>query len=265
MRHESMNADEALLLAHAEDLLSRAESGVPTATAFLTPHEQHLLLTRLKGVRDATVFHGGYAEAERAKMICLPPYIAACEEPWRTSLVDELKGELVVALDVFGSGYRTLSHRDFLGAVLHLGVKRETIGDICVQDGAHAVLFCDPRMAEFLKENLTRVANDAVRVENAHLPPDFDGGRRFERMSDTVASPRLDAVVAALCRLSRERAQALIAGELVEVDYEVVTKPDREVAAGCVISVRGFGKYKIRSLGEQTKKGRLRLAADRYV
>lgn len=260
-----MNADEAVLLAHAEDLLSRAANGAPTATAFLTPHEQHLLLTRLKGVSEVTVFHGGYAEAERAKMICLPPYIAECEEPWRTSLIDEVKGEAVVALDVRGSGYRTLTHRDFLGAVLHLGVKRETIGDICVLDGTHAVLFCDPRMAAFLKENLTRVANDAVRVEHAQLPPDFDGGRRFERLSDTVASPRLDAVVAALCRLSRERAQALVAGELVEVDYEVVTKCDREVAAGCVISARGFGKYKIRSLGEHTKKGRLRLAADRYV
>lgn len=264
MRH-ALAADEALLLAHAEDLLSRAAGGVPTATAFLTPHEQNLLRTRLKGVGEAAVFFGGYAEAERAKMICLPPYIAECEEPWRTSLVDELKGELVVALDVRGSGYRTLTHRDFLGAVLHLGVKREAIGDICVLDGTHAILFCDPRMADFLGENLTRVANDAVKISKAILPPDFDGGRQFQPMSDTVASPRLDAVVAALCRLSRERALALVTGELVEVDYEVVTKPDREVAAGCVISARGFGKYKIRSLGEHTKKGRLRLAADRYV
>ncbi len=259
------NAEEALLVAHAEDLSSRASDGTVSMTAFLTPREQHLLSLCFAGLRDRFVLFGGYAEAERARMIFLPPYIADSDEPWRTSLVDEVKGEAVVALDVRGSGYRNLTHRDFLGAVLHLGVKREAIGDICVFDGTRAVLLCDPRMADFLKENLTRVANDAVKISKADLPPDFDGGRKFEPMTDTVASPRLDAVVAALCRLSRERAQALCTGEQVEVDYEVSVKCDRDVMEGSVITVRGFGKYKIRSLGEHTKKGRLRLLADRYV
>ena len=259
------NANEALLLAHVEDLFSRAASGVLAMTAFLTPHEQKLLSRHFAGKEAHFVFFGGYAEAERTRMILLPPYIADADEPWRACLIDEARGEAVVSLEVRGSGYRTLTHRDFLGAVLHLGLKREVIGDICVLDANHAVLFCDPRMAEFLKENLTRVANDAVRIGESTLPPDFDGGRRFERLTDTVASPRLDAVVAALCRLSRERAQGLITAEQVELDFEITAKCDREVVAGAVVTVHGFGKYKIRSLGELTKKGRLRLAADRYV
>ena len=97
------------------------------------------------------------------------------------------------------------------------------------------------------------------------LPPDFDGGRRFESVTDTVASPRADAVVAALLNLSRERAQALFTEGCVEVDYEPLTRYDKELTADTVLTVRGFGKFILRSLSDRTKKGRYRLVADRYV
>ena len=84
-------------------------------------------------------------------------------------------------------------------------------------------------------------------------------------LSDTVASPRADAVVAALCNLSRERAQALFRAGLVEIDYEPLEKYDKDVDAGAVIAVRGHGKFIVRSLSDKTKKGRFRLLADRYV
>ena len=84
-------------------------------------------------------------------------------------------------------------------------------------------------------------------------------------MRDTVASPRADAVVAALANLSRERAQALFAAGKVEIDYETVQKTDRPITDGAVIVIRGFGKFVIRSLSEQTRKGRFVLQADRYI
>lgn len=257
--------DEAQLLARAADLFAAAERGEITHTAFLTPREQKRLEAQYAGRRDSCFFAGGYAAAERKRMFFLPDYLSCLEGEAREAFLAEAIAPSLVALAVRGSGYRTLTHRDYLGAVLNLGIERDAIGDISVTGPAEAVLLTDTLMARFLEENLTHVSRDAVRVAAITLPQDFDGGRKFEQRVDTVASPRADAVVAALCNLSRERAQALFAAALVEVDYEPLEKYDREIAAGAVITVRGHGKFIVRSLSDKTKKGRYRLVADRYV
>lgn len=256
-------ADERLL-ARVDDLAARAARGEITHTHFLTPGECAALMHRGMD-KDSYCFWGGYESAERQRMFFLPPYVADLDEPYRTECMGEAFAESVIPLSITGSGYRELSHRDFLGAVLHLGVERSHIGDVCVLTPHRAVLFCDRVMADFLCEQLTRVANDAVRVERADLPADFDGGRAYLTVSDTVASPRADAVVAALANLSRERAQALFREGRVEMDYQPEPRPDRTVAEGCVIVIRGCGKFIIRSLADKTRKGRYRLLADKYI
>ena len=257
--------DDGTLLSRAADLYDRAESGEVVYTHFLTPREQKVVLGKYAFARDRMRFLGGYTEAERRRVYMLPPYMVELDDDMRDAILSDTLADTLVALSVTGSGYRELAHRDFLGAVLHLGIERDAIGDILALSPFEAVLFSDRLMADFLKENLTRVASDAVKVKEITLPPDFDGGRKFIPCSDTVASPRGDAVVAALCNLSRDRAQALFVGGLVEIDYEPTEKYDREVLAGAVITVRGYGKFIVRSLSDKTKKGRLRLLADRYV
>ncbi len=257
--------NEAQLLARAADLFERAQSGEIVYTPFLTPREQKLLQVKYAFARERVLCAGGYADAERRRMYMLPEYMVELDPHVRDELLAECFATSLLALQVRGSGYRELEHRDFLGAVLNLGIERDAIGDICVISPHEAILFCDRVMASFLHEHLVRVANDAVGVCEISLSPDFDGGRAFEPCSDTVASPRADAVVAALCNLSRERAQALFARALVEIDYEPVEKYDREVSAGAIITVRGHGKFIVRSLSDKTKKGRFRLLADRYV
>jgi RNA-binding protein YlmH len=180
-------------------------------------------------------------------------------------MADGFFAEALIPLEVRGSGYRTLTHRDYLGAILNLGIEREALGDLCVCDEHHAILFCDAVMCRFLCENLTRVANDAVRVTPVTLPAGFDGCRKFRPVTDTVASPRLDSVVAALASLSRERAQELIRAGAVELDFQIAQKADKPVAEGAVIVVRGKGKFIVRALSDKTKKGRFRLAADQYL
>ena len=258
-------AAEARLVARAEELLARARTGVVTYTPFLTPAEQMGLSRALSYAREEWCFCGGYAQAERARMVFLPEYLTAFEGEAREEMLADALSDALVPLSVTGSGYRALSHRDFLGSILHLGVERDAIGDLCVCSPREAVLFTDAVMAEFLAESLARVAGDTVRVSRAVLPPDFDGGRRFAPVRDTVASPRADAVVAALSNLSRERAQALFAAGAVEIDYELAEKPDRPLADGCVIVIRGCGKFVVRSLSDKTKKGRYLLLADRYI
>ena len=255
---------DRVLLARIDELLRRADRGEITYTPFLTPGEQMELSRLYAGARDSFRMWGGYAEAERKRMFCLPPYLGEADEPLIAECLADTYAECLLPLLVQGSGYRTLSHRDYLGALLHLGVERDRIGDICVTSPHSAILFCDRIMADFFAESLTRVANDAVRVSVTAVPEDFDGGRSFLPISDTVASPRADAVVAALANLPRERAQALFREGRVEIDYTPEERVDRPVAEGAVIVIRGCGKFIIRSLSDKTKKGRFRLLADKY-
>lgn len=256
---------EHRLLSRATELLDRARNGEITYTAFLTPAEQHALLRAMPWAKDEMRADGGYAAAERARIFFLPPYLSDMDAETLAACLADVREECLIALQIKGSGFRELHHKDHLGAVLNLGIERDAIGDLCVTDAHTAVLFCDRVMEKFLTENLTRVANDAVKISRAMLAEDFDGGRKFQQISDTVASPRADSVVAALANLSRERAQAMFREGLVEIDYEPAEKTDQQLEQGCVIVIRGKGKFIIRSLGEQTKKGRIRLLADKYL
>ena len=253
------------LLARAEDLLARARNGEITYTAFLTPAEQHALYRAMPFAKNEMLTDGGYPAAERARIFFLPPYLLDMDGETLAACLADTRATCLIPLQIKGSGFRELHHKDHLGAVLNLGIERDAIGDLCVCDKHTAILLCDRVMADFLGENLTRVANDAVRLSRVTLPEGFDGGRKFQRISDTVASPRADGVVAALANLSRERAQAMFREKLVEIDYEPAEKPDRMLETGCVIVIRGKGKFIIRSLDEQTKKGRIRLLADKYL
>ena len=257
--------EDAHLIARARELLARAARGTVTCTAFLTPREQQLLTRELAADREALYLTGGYAAAERKRMVFLPDYMQGFSPAEREEMLSEELAGVLVPVQIQGSGYRELSHRDYLGAVLALGIERDAIGDIALFDAYCAVLMTDTVIAAFLAENLTRVAQDAVRVRTVVLPPDFDGGRRLEPVTDTVVSPRADAVVAALLHLSRERAQALFAEGRVEVDYEPLSRYDKELTAGSTLSVRGYGKYILRSVSDRTKRGRYRLVADRYI
>ena len=260
-----MISAEELLLQRAADLAARAEKGELTYTPFLTPGEQVKLIRYLEHIAAPFVLWGGYAAAERRRAYLLPPYLAEMEETLKAELLHDCYAESALALEVRGSGYRELTHRDFLGALLHLGVERDRLGDICVVAPDRAIFFCDRVMAAFFAEHLERVASDAVRLQSIELPTDFDGGRKLQPVSDTVASPRADAVVAALANLSRDKAQALFREGRVELDYEPTERTDRTVTAGTVIVIRGCGKFIIRSVSDMTRKGRYRLLADRYV
>lgn len=270
MMKQSANAEKALLLARVEDLFCRAERYEPCVGPFLTPAEQFFVSGCLPKYRsDAfAVFFGGYDGSERNRLFVLPGYLADESGEYPSSFVrtavPELAAEAVSVLAVAGSGYKKLTHRDYLGSLLALGIERDKVGDIVVTDDAHAYIFCDGTMATFLTQELHRVGSDAVKVESVEIGDDFHAERRFIPISATVASPRLDSIVAALIGTSREKAQTIIREGAVEVNYEMTDRNDKLPGEGAVIRVRGHGKYVLRSVSEQTKKGRYRLLADQY-
>ncbi len=253
------------LLARISDLLERAERGELAVTLFLSPFERVCAERYLRGQGASFASFGGYADAERQRIYLLPDYMDG--EKAISELLEEFAlPSRIVTLRIKGSGYRKLGHRDFLGALLGLGLERSVLGDIMVnEEGTEAFLFCEETIADFLEAEMKTVANDKVRLcrvraEDYELPL-----RRTLPILDTVASPRLDSVVASLCGLSREKANGTVCAGLVELNFESEDRPDRLVSSGAVISVRGFGKYRILSVEEHTKKGRVRLLAEKYL
>ncbi len=262
-------AERVWFEAKLDDLYRRAERYEVAVSPFLTPAEAFAAekYMRIRGGDIVAAFYGGYDGAERVRLLALPEYFGK-DEVWTASLVREraaeAAAEAVAALEVKGSGYKKLSHRDYLGALLGLGLERAVIGDIAVIDEASAIVFCDGRIVPFLLAELRSVGSDRVKVRRIEISDDLAVRREFEEIYDTVASPRLDAVVAALTHLSREKAAQTISASLVELNYETCEKGDRTVTEGAVLSIRGYGKYVIRSLSDMTKKGRYRLVADKY-
>ncbi len=261
--------DSELFSARVLDLSDRAERGEAAVGGFYTPREiftaTEILLRR--GRKGTFAFFGGYDGAERQRLCCLPDYMlyeGTEEELSRVAAVTV--GEETSVLRVSGSGFRTLSHRDFMGAILNLGIKRHTVGDIITdEDGHGAYVFCDRRISGYIAGNLSRVASDAVTAAEAVLPEGFAPERKTEPISDTVASERADCVAAALANMPRDRAKSMITSGLVEVNYEVMTKPDEKLCPGDIVSVRGCGRFRICGFDGVTRRGRLRLLAEKFI
>ena len=257
--------DEELrgLFARLSDLCGRAEQGEMVMTNFLTPGEQRHAERYLRGQRMEFRCFGGYEDAERQRIYLLPDYMEG-EDDLPRLLETYGMDTGIVTLRIKGSGYKKLGHRDFLGAWLGLGIERSVLGDLAVnEEGNEAFLFCDSVIAGFIETEMQTVGSDKVkllRVEEFVLPP-----RKTLPISDTVASPRLDSVVAALCGLSREKARQTVCSGLVELNFESEDRPDRTVPSSSVLSVRGFGKYRVLSVEDRTKKGRFRLSAEKYL
>ena len=248
---------------------------MPARIPFLTPRERReaeRCLTSL-GRLGSAFFFGGYPDAERVCLFLLPDYLldalgcspmdAPCEEV--LSLLAEEAEEGVCALRVRGSGFQTLRHKDYLGSLLALGIERDSFGDIALQSDHEAILFCTRPMRTFLLAHLERVGKDAVRCSPYTLEEGFTDGRQYRPIHGTVASARLDCVVAALCNLSREKAQMAVRSGIVELDYEAVEDCSATVDAPAVISVRGYGKFAVHAFDGTTRKGRIRLVAGKYV
>lgn len=272
MKQEAGKA--SLLEARLEDLLRAADRGIPALSAFLSPAERVSAerFFALRGERDRVRFWGGYPEAERVRLYLLPEYCLSAPEclPLPDTdpapvLGDGDLADAVVALRIQGSGFRELAHRDYLGSLLGLGLERDALGDIAVQDAHAAVVFCTGQVRRFLTAHLERIANDRVRCSDWEVGDPFICGRKTVAVRDTVASERLDCAVAALAGFSREEARARIAAGLVEVDYMTATRADLRLSPPLMLSVRGVGRFRLLCFDGETKRGRLRLLAEKYI
>lgn len=148
-----------------------------------------------------------------------------------------------------------LDHRDYLGAIMNTGTVRPKIGDIVVK-GKEAYCCCDEKIAGFLQMSIEKIGHTNVEAE---IISDFDQAveTNYREISGSVPSFRLDAMISLAFHTSRSGITGLIEGEKVYVNARLVTQNSYVLKPGDVVSVRGYGKFRFKEEGNQTKKGRI--------
>lgn len=243
--------DREYLLARAEDASCRAyKTNVPSFLGFLSEEEVAIVSAHLKKQNIKHVFWGGFSEATRRYLCCLPDW---CEEP---------DFPITAVSFTFKECY-PLSHRDFLGCLMSLGITRECVGDILIEKG-RAVAFLSADIAGFAMSQISKVGNVGVDIKEGFVVPLPGFGEKAE-FCETVASLRLDNVVAALCGASRNEAAKLIEDKKVSLSGVLQEKLSKTVSSGDKISIRGKGFFEIADCSSLSKKGRIILKYQKYV
>ena len=243
--------DEKVFCARVKDTAQLcAHTDKPKFLGFLTESEIAKAQEILKTVGVGYEFFGGFEQADRLMLCCKPDW---CEEVFFP----------IVAVTATFRECDNLSHRDILGSLMGLGITRESVGDILIEKG-RAVFFITEEIADFVLSELTRAGRVGIRLKvGADYPlPQLSSLVTFR---ETVASPRLDCVVAAILKISRARAEALVEDGFVSINSAACLKTTRLILANDKITVRGKGKFIVNSLADKTKKGRTVLEYSKYV
>ena len=251
--------EDRLLLAKVLDRAGQAQSrNIPAATDFLSPQQQALALDllRLAGIPETGyTCLGGYEGAERNILLFLPDWLEAADAGSQSP---------IRCLRASFREEEKLTHRDFLGSLMGMGIVREKVGDILVGPASADLMVLDT-VAEFLLQSWNsagraRLAVTAIEPWEVRVPE-----AKCQEMRDTVSSLRLDAVASTGFRMARGKAAELITSGRVQVNWRECTKPDKLLTAGDTVSARGFGKFELTEVGGVTKKGRTSIVLKRYI
>lgn len=199
-----------------------------------------------------TLFYGGYEDAERVIMVNMPDYADL-----------ERDNPLCIIRATKASGSRELTHRDYLGSLLGLGLKREMVGDIMVRDdGADIIVLAE--IADFIVMNYYKAGRTNLSVTQLPISELLLQEHKVTVVTDTVASLRLDSVIASAFGLSRGKSAEAITRGLVFVNNMEITKTDLQLSEGDKLTLRGKGKAVLSEVGGKSRKDRQYITIERY-
>ena len=248
--------EDRLLLAKLWDKITAGmRKNIPANTCFLSPRELEMARYLFGDVPGLYAF-GGYADAERKMLIYLPEYL---EE-------DALYDPDSPCVCLRASFYQadSPSHRDFLGALMGAGIGRETVGDICVGK-SQCDFFVTAEMAPHLLQSFTSAGRTKLHLSQIPLTQAQIPEPEVREIKDTLASLRLDSVISSGFRIGRSLASQYISAGKASIDGLPCEKPDKPVAEGSRVSVRGLGKIRLVQINGKTKKDRISVVIHRYV
>lgn len=244
------NREDQLLISRLDDLCFAVEKyRKPCFLGFLDERQKEICHDALKRRRISYHFWGGYEDAERT---CLGLFAG-----------DIIKNDFPIAcVELKFRPSDQIGHRDILGSLMGLNLKREAMGDIVVEEGK-ALLFVSPTVLPVILLELDKVGRCGVKCRETTVE-EIVVERRFENISGTIASLRLDCTVAFLARCSRTDAVGLIRTGKVALNGVVQEDISRLIAEGCKVSVRGTGKFIYDGQHGTSKKDKLKVSFRRY-
>lgn len=251
-----MDAEDILLKKRLLELANKSYTNSQYLfTGFLSLSEQDVFYGIEREIAYVpTTFFGGTQDCERVMIRFGSEELCGYEEPFPITCI-----EIAPMIEKFGE---TLSHRDYLGALMNLGIERSTLGDIVIQ-GKTAYLFCAEKMANYIVENLDQVRHTHMRCSIAKSVPE-SVITKLERESFLVSSERADSVIAKIYNLSRSQGVELFRAKKVFINGRLNENNSGVLKVGDRVSVRGFGKFLYQGVSYETKKGRLSVMADIY-
>ncbi len=248
--------EDRLLLAKLWDKITAGmRKNIPANTCFLSPRELEMARYLFGDVPGLYAF-GGYADAERKMLIYLPEYL---EE---NTLYDSDSPCVCLRAGFYQAD--SPSHRDFLGALMGAGIGRETVGDICVGK-SQCDFFVTAEMAPHLLQSFTSAGRTKLHLSQISLAQAQIPEPEVREIKDTLASLRLDSVISSGFRIGRSLASQYISAGKASIDGLPCEKPDKPVAQGSRVSVRGLGKIRLVQINGKTKKDRISVVIHRYV
>lgn len=215
-------------------------------SAFLLPNEQQLLKEVFPTY--AIVFDGGFEQAQM-QVACI------------TKQPQDLWAPIVILRASYPSKYMTLTHRDVLGAMMNLGIKRDQFGDLYVKEHLIYIAVLEPLM-DYVIQNLTQIGKAQVHFEVEHERIVME--QALDLQTYILSSMRLDNVVSSICKISREKAKKLIQQEMVKLDYVTIEDGSKICNNDCDISIRGFGRFHLMETKQTTKKGNVVVNIAKY-
>lgn len=255
--YEHFHPDEKNFVDRAWEWVERAAERHETKrTDFLDPRQAHILFTLANRHPDAQVeLNGGGTQSERQRAIIAPDYKVLDNEDFG-----------IVVLDIASDDRRIaeLDHGDYLGALLGLGIKRDKIGDLHVSEqGCHALITAD--IGHFLIGHMKQAHRVDVNVSVRPLSELRVVNAELEEQVLSVASMRLDGVASDVFRLSRTKILAPIKAGRCRVSWKPIEDPSYSLRAGDIVSMKGFGRFKVLEVEGVSKSGRIRVRVGKFV
>ena len=237
------------------ELALRAKYGSNAVfTRFLEPSLENTVRFAAAQAEVKAAFFGGYEGAERR---------IAAFYPWEAP--DESEYPLSCIEINWNPKYASPTHRDLLGAVMGLGLERDSTGDIAIgEKEGTAYLFAHRDVESYICANLESAGRASVSASLWNAPPQIRPPKG-EEIRATVSSERLDAVIAAGLKLSRGEAQKLISSGMVKRNHIEELRGDIHLEENDLLSIRGHGRVRVTAFEGITRKGRLAVRLFKYT
>lgn len=222
---------------------------VPKLTDFLNPRECYIVQSLVGGSDLLVSEAGAFSNAERKRLLIYPNYY-----------VPEAADYQVTVFKVkYPTKFLTLQHKDVLGALMSLGIDRSKFGDIQLADDEVQFVVAT-ELRDYIVANFTSIGKANVSVEEVvHEENLIVASDEWIEVTQIVSSMRVDVIIAALINISRQKAALLIKGERVRVNWTTETNPSAELFEEDILSIRGFGRFKVIAVEGRTRKDKIRL------